>query len=136
MFTEAMIAPCGLDCSLCSRAHGKEDPCPGCNGDDDKKPPFCSEWCGIIQCQKRKDEGYTYCDECPDFPCEHVQERESRYTTQYPLRESPIENLRLIRELGMEAFLEQERQQWTCPSCQGPISVHTGACGSCGRICC
>ena len=132
MFTEVMIAPCGLDCSLCSHAQVAEDPCPGCNGDDACKPVFCAEWCGITQCEKRKEEGFRFCDECPDYPCEHIQELESRYTSAYPLVESPMGNLRAIRELGMEAFLTQQREQWTCAHCGGPISVHTGKCGSCG----
>ena len=42
MFTEEMIAPCGLDCSLCMFAHAKEKPCLGCNADGDTKPAFCA----------------------------------------------------------------------------------------------
>ena len=30
MFTSDMIAPCGLDCSLCQLAHDKNYPCAGC----------------------------------------------------------------------------------------------------------
>ena len=108
MFTDDMIAPCGLDCSICSRAQIEDDPCPGCNGPDENKPDFCANRCGIILCRKRKDNGYTYCDECPDYPCEDVMEKENRYTTQYPLRESPLENLRAIREDGMELLCDPE----------------------------
>jgi hypothetical protein len=60
-------------------------------------------------------------------------EKETRYGWQYPLRESPLENLRFIREAGMAAFLERERKQWTCSACGGVICVHTGVCGGCGR---
>ena len=62
-----------------------------------------------------------------------VMEKEDRYTSQYPLYESPLKNLRTIRETGMEAFLEHERKQWTCGECGGVISVHTGACSGCGK---
>ena len=133
MFTAAMIAPCGLDCSICKRAHAEADPCPGCSGPDDHKPSFCSERCGIILCGKRKENGYTFCDECPDYPCGDVMEKENRYTSKYPLYESPLKNLRMIREAGMEAFLERERKQWTCKECGGVISVHTGVCCGCGK---
>ena len=132
MFTAEMIAPCGLDCSICRKAHDKVSPCPGCNGPDINKPKFCSEICGIIRCDKRKGNGYRFCDECPDFPCEDVMEKENRYTTAYPLYESPLKNIRLIRELGMEAFLEKERDQWSCRECGCAISVHTGICSGCG----
>ncbi len=133
MFTADMIAPCGLDCSLCAMALKKTDPCPGCSGPDENKPDFCANRCGIILCRKRKENGYRFCDECPDYPCGDVMEKENRYTSKYPLRESPLENLRRIREAGMEAFLEQERRTWTCGQCGSPVSVHTGICSGCGR---
>ena len=132
MFTAEMIAPCGLDCSLCMFAHAKENPCHGCNADDGSKPPFCAGWCKIIPCEKRLKNGYRFCDECPDYPCEDMMERETRYTTAYPLKESPMKNLRDIRELGLEAFLERERKQWSCGKCGGPICVHNGLCRDCG----
>ena len=46
LFTAEMIAPCGLDCSLCECAHAASNPCPGCNGPDEKKPEFCAKYCG------------------------------------------------------------------------------------------
>ena len=49
----------------------------------------------------RREKGYEYCDECPDYPCEDVMEKENRYTSKYPLYESPGENLRVIREHGV-----------------------------------
>ena len=133
MFQAEMIAPCGLDCNICSQALIEHDPCQGCNGPDDRKLEFCANICGIILCRKRRENGYEYCDECPDFPCEDVMEKENRYTTKYPHRESPLENLRMIREQGMAAFLEQEQQLWTCPGCDQPYSVHDRNCPHCGR---
>ena len=131
MFTKDWIAPCGLDCSICSQALTEENPCPGCNGPNENKPEFCAKYCGIILCQKRRKNGYEFCDECPAFPCEDVMEKENRYTLQYPMKESPLGNLRMIREMGMDAFLKQERQQWTCEKCGSPICVHTGLCSGC-----
>ena len=66
-------------------------------------------------------------------PCADVTEKEKRYTTAYPHRESPLENLRMIREKGMNAFLEHERQQWACLGCGQPFSVHDRNCPHCGR---
>ena len=124
---------CGLDCSLCAQAQLEENPCPGCNGPDEPdKPEFCSKLCGIVNCDKRKQNGWDFCDACPDYPCEDVMEKENRYTSKYPLCESPIENLKYIREHGMEEFLELERKQWACKSCGSPVAVHTGRCCRCG----
>ncbi len=132
-FSADMIAPCGLNCSLCKRALAKEDPCPGCLGPNARKPAFCSEKCGIVLCRKRIENGYVYCDECPDYPCANVLEKEMRYTSGYPLCESPGKNLRAIRETGMAQFLENERKQWACRACGHIICVHTGRCSGCGR---
>ena len=131
--TAEMIAPCGLDCSLCKRALTEENPCLGCHGPDESKPEFCRERCGIIFCRKRRENGYEFCDECPDYPCDDVMEKETRYTSKYPLYESPGKNLRDIRKLGMEKFLEAERKQWACGECGHIISVHTGICSGCGK---
>ena len=60
-------------------------------------------------------------------------ENENRYTSKYPLYESPGENLRKIRESGMEPFLECEREQWACKECGHIVSVHTGICSGCGK---
>lgn len=133
MFTADMIAPCGLDCSVCSRALQKDRPCPGCNGPDENKPEFCAKRCGIILCEKRKRNGYRFCDECPDFPCADVMEKENRYTTKYPVYESPLQNIRDIREMGMEAFLARERERMSCGECGSPICVHDGICSGCGK---
>ena len=103
--TAEMIAPCGLDCALCKRALEKVNPCPGCLGPDENKPAFCASECGIILCRKRKENRYAYCDECPDYPCAGVMEkRKTGIRRSIRSHESPGENLRKIRESGMEPF--------------------------------
>ena len=133
MFTEGMIAPCGLDCSICGQALKSENPCPGCLGPDENKPDFCRERCTIITCEKLKANSYRFCDECPDFPCDACTERETRYMSKYPVRESPAANIADIRKLGMDEFLIRQRDKWTCKLCGEIICVHTGICRGCGK---
>lgn len=85
MFTEEMIAPCGLDCSLYWKAHDRESPCGGCLGSEENKPDFCRSRCTIILCGRLKREGYRFCDQCPEYPCEACREGEERYQSQYAL---------------------------------------------------
>ncbi|HBU11199.1 MAG TPA: hypothetical protein DEB31_00200 [Clostridiales bacterium] len=96
---------------MCSQALISENPCPGCLGPDEDKPDFCRERCTIITCIKLKDNGYRFCDECADFPCDACTERETRYMSQYPMRESPAANIADIRRLGMDAFLKRQSEQ-------------------------
>ncbi len=131
-FTKEMLAPCGLVCSLCRHALQEEDPCHGCKGPDEYKYEYCKTKCGIVICQKFHENGYEYCDECPDFPCEDVMEKETRYQSKYPLKESPLANLREMRKIGADAFAEKQKERWSC-ECGGIISVHTGVCSRCGK---
>ncbi len=133
MFDALMIAPCGLDCTICHRAVDPVKPCRGCRGPDELKTDFCRYRCTIKKCDKRKNFAMDFCDECPECPCEEVLEKETRYTSEYPLVESPLENLKHIRQDGMDAFLAQETAQWTCVDCGGVICVHSGTCAGCGR---
>ena len=133
MFAENMIAPCGLDCSICALAVHSDKPCAGCLGPDENKPDYCATVCQIIRCAKRLENSYRFCSECPDYPCQPIEDLEERYMNQYPLQESVKGNLQKISEKGMEAYLRGEAERWICADCGGVICVHTGRCGSCGR---
>ena len=75
--------------------------------------------------------GWMYCDVCPEYPCEEILEKETRYGSQYPVKESPMENLKMIRKNGMEEFLALEHEKWSCKKCGEIICVHTGKCSGC-----
>lgn len=133
MFKENMIAPCGLDCSICSEALKKENPCVGCLGESDTKPEYCSSICKITTCEFRQSLPDRFCDQCPQYPCKDMVEKEVWYANAHPLVESPMGNLGYIRKEGMEKFLKQEKERWTCAKCGGIICVHTGMCSGCGE---
>lgn len=126
-----MIAPCGLNCTLCGRHLHDNPPCPGCSGPDELKPDCCRVRCAIVRCAFRKDIPGGFCDGCGNYPCQDIMEKEIRYTSAYPMIEAPMANLAFIRQNGMEAFLEQEEKRWTCPSCGGVICIHDGMCARC-----
>jgi hypothetical protein len=46
---------------------------------------------------------------------------------------SMLENLRFVRDSGIEAFVESERDRWACPECGGMQCVHTEQCIYCGH---
>lgn len=127
-----MIAPCGLNCALCSHYLEGIEPCEGCNGPDDKKPDCCRIECAIVHCEKRRALPGGFCDACPDFPCADILEKETRYSNAYPMVETPIGNLAYIRRHGMAQFITQEEKRWSCPDCGALICVHDGLCSGCG----
>ena len=130
VFSEELIAPCGMNCGICigffgytMSANKRKMTCIGC------KPKNKS--CAHLKkfCEKLTKNEHEYCYECEDFPCKHIQRLDTKYHQRFDY--STIENLKLIKEKGMKGFLQKEEEKYTCPNCQGVICVHTSRCYSC-----
>lgn len=124
-----LVAPCGINCRLCMAYGRKVDPCPGCRIDDPNKKPTCLN-CRIKNCEKLVNGSYQYCDECADFPCERITHLDKRYRLKYAT--SPIENLQMIRKLGIRKFVQLDLNRWTCPQCGSIMTMHRPTCPACG----
>jgi len=136
MFGEkiALIAPCGINCGVCMAylAYAKGvtkqqgvSHCSGCR--------VRNKNCAFIKknCSARIGKDIQYCFQDPDFPCEKLQDIDDRYRRDYGI--SPIENLKVIRDLGIDAFIEQQDQAFKCEKCGGIKSVHNGFCYDCEK---
>jgi hypothetical protein len=44
---------------------------------------------------------------------------------------SMMDNLREIKDQGIDAFLAHQKERYTCPKCKGLICVHRSRCLSC-----
>ncbi|NLV50144.1 MAG: DUF3788 family protein [Clostridiales bacterium] len=130
---EKMIAPCGMNCSLCIAYQFKQNDlnkrgfhkkyCPGCipRGEN------CMHMADA--CESLAKGGIRFCFECESFPCKRLKALDKRYRTKYHM--SMIENLNCINEFGMEEFLKQERDKWRCTECGATICCHNGLCLTC-----
>lgn len=125
-----MIAPCGMNCSLCLAYLREKNRCFGCNGDDKDKPYYCVR-CKIKNCEIIVSSRQKYCFKCKKFPCTRLKQLDKRYRSKYSM--SMIENLENIRESGIRQFIKAERKKWTCPGCGGIICVHRENCVFCGE---
>ena len=47
---------------------------------------------------------------------------------------STIDNLKDIKENGMDSFLQKQEEKYKCPKCGGVICVHNGKCYSCYTV--
>lgn len=133
MFKEDMIAPCGLNCGICHESLRKENPCTGCLGPNETKSDYCANHCKIAVCEVRRSLPDRFCDQCPQFPCSEMVDKEIWYANTYPMVESLMGNLALLRKEGMEKFLQLEEERWKCGDCGGVICVHTGICSDCAK---
>ena len=128
-----LIAPCGMNCGICVRYLAKKN--------DLNKQGFNRTYCeGCLprgknclymraKCEVLGKGLIRFCYECTDFPCKRLKALDQRYRTKYHM--SMIENLRLIKEHGIECFLQKETEKWRCPHCGGSICCHNGLCLRC-----
>jgi hypothetical protein len=133
---EELIAPCGMHCALCSaylayrhripKKRGKISHCAGCR----ERNKQCAWLAG--HCQTIAKRTITYCHLCDSFPCERLRHVDSRYRKQYGM--SFIENLVMIRDHGIDAFFDHQKETYSCPKCGEYISIHSGKCYVCDTI--
>jgi hypothetical protein len=127
-FNRSMIAPCGINCGTCKAYLRAKNKCYGCRVDFDSKRKTCNE-CKIKNCELLVKTSSKFCYECEIFPCDRIKHIDKRYRTKY--RTSLIGNLVSIKETGIETFLDNEVNKWTCPNCGSTLSVHLFSCPNC-----
>lgn len=119
-----LIAPCGMNCNLCSWVLDPSKPgCVGCR----PRGRGCVHKKGL--CAKLARQEISTCHTCEDFPCENLMALDARYSRTHNY--SFIENLLYIRTHGMPAFLRREVKRYTCPSCGLLLTVHSDKCPHC-----
>lgn len=127
----ALIAPCGMNCGLCMCYLREKNTCSGCRtGDEGKAKSVLA--CTIRGCETLKSNASGFCTGCDKLPCPRLKRLDTRYRTKY--RMSMLENLDRIGDVGIEAFVESERERWACPECGGVQCVHTVDCIYCGHV--
>ena len=126
-----LIAPCGMNCGLCMAYLRDRNKCVGCRGPDDNKA-ITTLRCKIKNCEVFKMGDAKFCFECEDFPCDRLEHIDKRYRNRYHM--SMINNLKSIMTNGLEKFLEDENEKWTCSKCGETICVHKGKCLNCGKV--
>lgn len=125
----SLIAPCGMNCALCLAYQRTKNKCPGCWGEDDRKPVYCRS-CIISNCPTIRENSSHFCYECSKVPCRRLKQLDARYRTKYGM--SMMENLEELRDRGVDIFLAHQVERYTCPGCHGMLCVHRPQCLTCG----
>lgn len=129
VFKKEMIAPCGMNCGACLGFMRFKNHCPGCRSIDTSKPGYCHQ-CMIINCDLLKRTESKFCYDCPKYPCQRLKSLDKRYRTKY--NTGFFDNLAMIEEKGMDAFLLFETERRTCPRCGSILCIHRTFCFECG----
>lgn len=121
-----MFAPCGMNCKVCYKHCYHKKPCAGCFNSDKGKPEHCRR-CKIKDCVREHE--LTYCYECSSYPCVLIKRLEKSYNKRY--NTSLMNNSQMVKEAGLKAFMAQQKAAYTCPVCNGIISIHDFECSEC-----
>ena len=120
---------CGLFCETCPTFADGE--CKGCLSD------HVAERClicrpGFRDCVKER--GITRCSECNDFPCERLQKfRDCHVVNCISHHEHILDYVRAQREMGVEAWVEEQEKQHLCPECGTMLIWCERTCRGCGK---
>jgi hypothetical protein len=98
--------------------------CEGCQSDI--RTIHCRS-CAIRECAFSK--GLTHCSQCGDFPCKRLVEFNQ---DAYPHHHEVLKNIERIREIGIDAWLEEQRARWHCPDCGSASCWYADTCPDCG----
>jgi hypothetical protein len=99
------ISVCGLNCARCKMV--TDGKCKGCRG------PLDQCWSGDCEfrpCAESK--GHRYCFECAEFPCDKLQ---AFAADPYEHHRITVENLKKMKEIGLEKWLAQQEKPMFCP---------------------
>ena len=135
IITEELIAPCGMNCAICSRYLSnvnnlKRSQCAGCRTRNKKCEYLFGKCTGInnnISTGKA-----DFCFKCEQYPCSQINRMDKRYRNNYNI--SVKENLENIKSIGISKFIEEQYKRYNCPKCGGLISIHNRKCFNCDTI--
>jgi hypothetical protein len=140
---------CGLYCGTCpnylaeregdtarieaiAKSNNMEVSAVGCDGClSDRVMPFCVE-CknGFRTCAKEK--GVTWCFECAEFPCRRLEDfKKIHIVDGVPHHATVIEDLKYMKEHGVEAWVKRQEKAGSCPTCGKRLYFFTRECPAC-----
>ncbi len=95
--------------------------CRGCLSDEQFL--FCRH-CDIKNCTKEK--GYSGCHQCPEFPCQLIENFPMAVGKKVILRAIPY-----WREFGTEKWVRDEEARYVCPACGHKVFRGAMRCNRC-----
>lgn len=125
---KSLIAPCGVNCLACSAYLNSKNSCPGCRAPLEEQKRKSCQSCAKKRCAF--EQGLNWCFECGRFPCSRVKSLGKRYQENYDV--DLIQN-GLDARADMDAFLESQRERFSCEACGSIIDQHHKKCSDCGH---
>ena len=90
--------------------------------------PHCQR-CDIRLCALKKQKN-SRCSDCEEMPCYRITNLINMGG--YLHRDEYVPNLKKIREMGVQKWVQYEAERWRCPRCGLPMSWYDAECIGCG----
>jgi hypothetical protein len=104
----------------------EETLCDGCGAK--RKSLHCFRKCIFINC--KWENGVDFCIECEKFPCMSLIEFKSKMAHRIEI----IESQNRMKEIGMENWLYEMQDYFSCPRCNTINSAYHLICRNCGEM--
>ena len=88
---------------------------------------YCID-CDIKLCAKSKN--IEFCHECDEFPCSRISDFRN---DKYPHHSVVLKNLKIIKEKGLNSWLNEQKKRWKCPQCGTRFTWYNEICNECGE---
>lgn len=85
--------------------------------------------CCFVTCCTTK--GISNCSECPQMPCEEIIKFANDGVKHHA---GIIDNLQRIKEIGLNEWLSEQKEFYTCKECGERIGWSYTSCSKCGHI--
>lgn len=127
------IAPCGVFCGACPSYNKTCLGCPSENTEQKRR----SKWgCKIRKCCY-EEKNLDYCGYCDEFPCDIVNKKlltNHKDQKEFEYRYEIIEDMKRLKEIGVDELIKLKNKEYTCPNCNGTIAFYNFKCNTCGRV--
>ena len=133
--TKELIAPCGMNCAVCSKYlafvnNWKGSRCSSCRVRGQRCTYLFAKCSGINN--NIVTINTEFCFECEQYPCKEIKRMDKRYRDNYSV--STKDNLDNIKEQGIDKFREEQYKKHSCTKCGELISVHNRKCFKCEAV--
>lgn len=136
MNMDQLLGYCGLYCGNClfyqntikgagaEAGDGVIYTCRGCNSDE--VTPWCTDCQIKTSCREKE---IRTCSECDDYPCDVLTAFIN--DPDYPYHRDVPEMMRLLDEIGIEAWAEEMEKRYTCDQCKKQFTYFDMKCPRC-----
>ncbi len=73
----------------------------------------------------------NFCYECSEYPCKILKRLDKSYQMRY--KESLVKKMSIIETMGMDYYLEKERERLKCSECGHELNLHDKICHMCSK---